>query len=64
MKSVLVHVSPSGGLWLKCSDHGLFAWFGQDAELADLAEAEHDHALVHIQEVVGSLMSGPDPRGA
>ena len=52
MKSVLVHVSPSGELWLKCPDHGLFAWFEQDAEFAELAEAEHDHAYLHLEEAL------------
>jgi hypothetical protein len=52
MKSVLVHVSPTGELWLKCADHGLFAWFKQDAEFTELAEAEHNHALTHLTEIL------------
>ena len=53
MKSILVHVSPSGELWLKCADHGLFAWFKQDAEFTELSEAENNHALVHLEEILG-----------
>jgi hypothetical protein len=39
-------------IWLVCSDHGLIQFFSSGEELATVTEAEHDHALTHLTEIL------------